>query len=404
MVMRRLRRVNSDSQPAANKVVEGVVRLDRRTKDLVGRLHPGNIAVIDHDDLDLVAAESLVERGVIAVVNVGRSITGRYPNIGPLVLARARISLLDEVDPGIFDQLREGESIRVSGESVLRNGEVIATGALLSEEEIARRMDEARAELSSTVEAFAENTLEYVRREQHLLLDSVRLPDIKTKFTKRCALVVVRGYHYKEDLRALRGFIREMRPVVVAVDGAADACLAEGVQPDVILGDVDSVSVEALKSGAELLVHPQGEWRRRNSNGIVDGYVPEVEKIRMLGLECSVVAAEGMSEDVAMLLAHEKGAELVVAVGTHNSAMEMLDKGRRGMASTFLVRLRLGANLVDAKGVSLLYRARVRTRDLWFLIGAAVTVLVVICVVLPPMRLFWLGVWDQIKAAIPGLN
>ncbi len=380
------------------------MRLDRRTKDLVVRLHPGNIAVIDHDDLDLVAAESLVERGVIAVVNVGRSITGRYPNIGPLVLARAKIPLLDEVDDEIFNQLSEGSNVRVSGEDVLLNGEVIASGSLLSEDEISRRMDEARAELSSTVEAFAENTLEYVRREQHLLLDSVRLPDIKTKFNKRCALVVVRGYHYKEDLRALRGFIREMRPVIVAVDGAADACLAEGIQPDVILGDVDSVSVEALKSGAELLVHPQGDWRRSNSNGTADGHSPEVEKLRLLGLDCSVVTAQGMSEDVAMLLAHEKGAELVVAVGTHNSAMEMLDKGRRGMASTFLVRLRLGANLVDAKGVSLLYRARVKTRDLWFLISAAVTVLIVIGAVMPPMRLFWLGLWDQIKAAIPGLN
>jgi uncharacterized membrane-anchored protein len=403
MVMRRLRRVNSNGR-SPNNFVEGVVRLDRRTKDLVGRLHPGNIAVIDHDDLDLVAAESLVERGVIAVVNVGRSITGRYPNIGPLVLARAKIPLLDEVGDDIFDRLTEGENVRVLGEDVLLDGEVIATGALLSEDEISRRMDEARAELSSTVEAFAENTLEYVRREQHLLLESVRLPAIKTKFNKRCALVVVRGYHYKEDLRALRGFIREMRPVIVAVDGAADACLAEGIQPDVILGDVDSVSVEALKSGAELLVHPQGDWRRRNSNGVVDGHIPEVEKLRLLDLDCSVVTAPGMSEDVAMLLAHEKGAELVVAVGTHNSAMEMLDKGRRGMASTFLVRLRLGANLVDAKGVSLLYRARVKTRDLWFLIGAAVTVLIVIGAVLPPMRLFWLGVWDQIKAAIPGLN
>jgi len=403
MVMRRLRRVNSNGRSPTN-FVEGVVRLDRRTKDLVGRLHPGNIAVIDHDDLDLVAAESLVERGVIAVVNVGRSITGRYPNIGPLVLARAKIPLLDEVGDEIFNHLSEGSSVRVSGEDVLVNGEVIASGSLLSEDEISRRMDEARAELSSTVEAFAENTLEYVRREQHLLLDSVRLPDIKTKFTKRCALVVVRGYHYKEDLRALRGFIREMRPVIVAVDGAADACLAEGIQPDVILGDVDSVSVEALKSGAELLVHPQGDWRRRNSNGVVDGHIPEVEKLRLLGLDCSVVMASGMSEDVAMLLAHEKGAELVVAVGTHNSAMEMLDKGRQGMASTFLVRLRLGASLVDAKGVSLLYRARVKTRDLWFLIGAAITVLIVIGAVLPPMRLFWLGLWDQIKAAIPGLN
>jgi uncharacterized membrane-anchored protein len=195
-----------------------------------------------------------------------------------------------------------------------------------------------------------------------------------------------------------------MKPVVVAVDGAADACLAEGITPDVIVGDVDSVSVEALQCGAEIVVHPQGEWRRRVDAGEDVGEPPEVEAVHALGLECKVIAAPGMSEDMALLLAHEKGAELVVAVGTHNSAMEMLDKGRQGMASTFLVRMRLGADLVDAKGVSRLYRSSVRTRDMWMLIAAAFLCMLVISAVMPPMRLFWVGVWDQIRQILPFLS
>ncbi len=384
--------------------VGGTARLDRRTKDLVRRLHPGNVAIIDHDDLDLLAAESLIEHGVAGVINAGRSITGRYPNIGPLMLARAGIPLVDNVGPEVFEKISEGDLIELEGDKIARNGEIVGAGTLLSEDEIRRRMDAARADLSRTVEAFAENTLEYIRKEQHLLLDSVHLPKLDTKFRGRYALVVVRGYHYKQDLAALRPFVREMKPVVVAVDGAADACLAEGITPHVIVGDVDSVSVDALQCGAEIVVHPQGDYRRQLENGTAGDDPPEVQAVKALGLDCKIITASGMSEDMALLLAHEKGAELIVAVGTHNSAMEMLDKGRRGMASTFLVRMRIGPDLIDAKGVSRLYRSRVRTKDLWLLLGAALVTMVVIMAVTPPLRLFWLGFWDQLRRLVPGLG
>lgn len=410
MALRLFRRPSRGAlggQRGSNGRIGGRVRIDRRTKDLARRIHPGNIAVINHDDLDLLAAESLIEHGVAAVVNAGRSITGRYPNIGPLMLVRSNIPLIDNVGAEVFVKLEEGDLVEIDGDKVLREGEVICSGTLMSEPEIKKRMDESRADLSRTVEAFAENTLEFIRREQALLLDSVRLPELDTKFRGRYALVVVRGYHYKQDLRALRGFVREMKPVVVAVDGAADACLAEGIKPDVIVGDVDSVSVESLQCGAEIVVHPQGDWRRRYESGETATDPPEVQTVRALGLDCKVITAPGMSEDMALLLAHERGAELVVAVGTHNSAMEMLDKGRRGMASTFLVRMRLGADLVDAKGVSRLYRTGVRPRDLWFLLAAAVLCIGVITAVMPPTRLFWQlflsGMWDQIRQVVPGL-
>lgn len=386
-----------DSKPTVGaQIIEGTARMDRRTKNLMPRLHPGNIAFLDHADIDLVAAESLLDHGVAGVVNAASSVSGRYPNIGPLLLVRAGVVLIDEAGPEVFDRLSEGDHVRIEGNRVFVDSICVAQGTRLAEAQVNAKMDAARAILSETVEQFAENTLEYVRREQSLLLDSVRLPDIKTDFKGRYALVVVRGYHYKEDLHALRGFVREMHPVVVAVDGAADACLAEGIKPDVIVGDVDSVSTAALQCGAELLVHPQGDWRRRYVQGDAVEDPPEVELVRALGLDCKIVTAPGMSEDVALLLAHEKGAELVVAVGSHTSAVEFLDKGRAGMASTFLVRMRLGPNLVDAKGVSQLYRTRVQTSDLWLLVAAAVLAMAIVSFVMPPMRLFWVGVGDQI--------
>lgn len=374
---RRSVRRNRDA-PGRDEGIEGTVRLDRRTKRLVGRLKPGNIAVVDHDDIDRVSAESLLEHGVAAVVNARPSISGRYPNLGPLILAAAGVPLIDAAGDGVFTALTEGEVVRVVGGRVLRNGSVVAEGTLLDERSIRERMDAAHANLSDVVERFAENTMEYVRREQDILLSGVRLPELRTTFEGRHAVVVTRGYHYKEDLHALRGYIGEVRPVVVAVDGAADACLAEGIKPDLIFGDMDSASASALGCGAELLVH-----------GYTDGTAPGLETVRALGHEPVVVTAPGTSEDVAMLLAHENGAELIVAVGSHTSTIEFLDKGRQGMASTFLVRLRIGPRLVDAKGVSLLYRARVRTSDLVALVLAALVTMGIVTAVTPSGRLFW---------------
>lgn len=367
---------------------EGTARLDRRTKRLVGRLNPGNVAIIDHEDLDRIAAESLLERGVAAVVNARPSISGRYPNLGPLVLAAAGIPILDGVGEDVFLAVREGDRVRVEGDRLLSGDVVVAQGTALDEAAVRSRMDAAHLRMSETVESFAENTLDYVRREQDILLEGVRLPDVRTSFRGRHALVVTRGYHYKEDLHALRHYINKIRPVIVAVDGAADALLAEGMRPDVILGDMDSVSPSALSSGAELLVH-----------AYPDGTSPGLAVVDALGLERRVVTAPGTSEDVALLLAGEQGAELVVAVGSHSSMVEFLDKGRQGMASTFLVRLRLGATLVDAKGVSQLYRAPVQRQDLLLMVGAAALTMGIFSAVSPPMKVFWNALWILVSQA-----
>ena len=323
------------------------LRVDRRTKDLTKRLQPGEIAVIDHADLDRVSAEALIACRPAAVVNAATSITGRYPNVGPQLLVDAGIPLLDHAGAEVMS-LQEGTIAHLDDADLRVGAHVVASGELLTPETVATAMAAAREGMSQQIERFAENTLEYMRREKDLLFDGVGVPDIRTDLDGRHALIVVRGYHYKEDLEILSHYIREYRPVVIGVDGGADALLEARVRPHLIVGDMDSVSDAALRCGAEIIVHA---YR--------DGHAPGLERVRGLGIEPVVFPATGTSEDVAMLLADDKGATLIVAVGTHATLDEFLDKGRSGMASTFLTRLRVGSKLVDAKGVSRLYRQRI---------------------------------------------
>ena len=347
---------------------EGVARLGKRTKDLTKRLRPGEIAIIDHEDIDRVAAEALVEREPAAVLNVAASTSGRYPNAGPRILVEAGIVLVDSLGDEVFEGIRDGELITVE-DGLVRLGEVlVADGTRQDDDTIAVSQEAAREGLSEQLELFAENTMEYMLRERDLLLDGIGAPDVATRMDGRPVLIVVRGYHYKEDLATLKPFLRENRPVIIGVDGGADAVLEAGFRPDMIIGDMDSVSDRALRGGAELVVHA---YR--------DGRAPGMERLAELGLEEDAIAfpASGTSEDIAMLLADEKGASVIVAVGTHGTLEEFLDKGRAGMSSTFLTRLRIGSKLVDAKGVSRLYRQRISTFQLVLLAVAGLAALAV---------------------------
>lgn len=370
--------------------VTGVARVDRRTKNLLTRLQPGEIAIIDHEDIDRLSAEGLVQRQVGAVVNATRSSSGRYPNLGPLMLCSAGVAVVDEVGPGILD-VAEGSTVQVAGERVLllSNGtrREIARGKVLTLQGAEEELDRAKQDITTVLERFVENTIAYITDERDVLLEAARLPEVKTDFHGRHVLVVVRGYDYKDDLRALRSYTREVRPVVVGVDGGADACVEFGLRPDMIIGDMDSVTTGTLLSGAELVVH-----------AYAGGHAPGLERIDALGLESVVFEASGTSEDIAMLLAFERGAELIVAVGTHANMVEFLDKGRKGMASTFLTRLRVGPILVDAKGVSRLYHGRVRRRDLALLVLVAVATMGLVVLLSDPLRanldLLWAGLRD----------
>ena len=338
--------------------LEAQARVDPRTKNLTKRLQPGNIAVINHSDIDLVSAEALVECKPKAVLNAAKSTSGRYPNLGPGILEAAGVPLIDDLGSEIMD-VREGDVLHIEEGRVYRGDELIAEGTVQTEETIAADQEAARAGMSVQLKAFATNTMEYVEREQDLIFDGVGVPDVRTNFDGRHVLVVVRGYRYKEDLAALRPYIREYKPIMIGVDGGADAIIEEGFHLDMIVGDMDSVSDKALTSGAEIIVHA---YR--------DGRAPGRKRVQDLGVEHIVFPVTGTSEDVAMLLADDKGAELIVAVGTHNTLIEFLDKGRSGMASTFLTRLAIGGKLIDAKGVSQLYRSRISNWQIFFLLLA----------------------------------
>jgi uncharacterized membrane-anchored protein len=373
--------------------VVGTARVGRRTKDLATRIGKGEIAIIDHRDLDRIAAESLLAAGVAAIVNAEHSISGRYPNGGPERVVAARVPLLDAVGPAVMELVHDGETVELRDGALWRQGEKLAAGELLTADEIEQRMEEARQCIGTELRAFARNTLEYIDTEAEQTFRPLELPQLSTKFRGRHALVVVRGLDYKHDLRALRGYIREYRPVLIAVDGGADALIDVGRRPDIIIGDFDSLSPVALHCGAELVhhVHP-------------DGRAPGLERLEGAGVTYTRFVAEGTSEDAALLLAFEAGAELIVAVGTHATMVEFLDKGRRGMASTFLTRLRLGPMLVDAKGVSRLYQGRVRHRDMLLLVVAAVAAMVAMVyashslrVFLDGFRLMFDDAWSRVR-------
>ena len=388
--------------------VTGTARLDRRTSSLVRRLRPGDIAVIDHLDLDRAHAEELVECGVVAVVNAAPFISGRYPNLGPELLARSNVVMIDRVGSEVFTKLRDGSRIRLHDGAVLSGEMIVATGHQLDGDEIAALMEDARSGLSTQLQSFTHNTTEFLRREQDLLLHGQGVPELRAAIAGRPVVVVARGYDYREDLRGLRRFIREQRPVLIGVDAGADALLAARHRPDLVVvgeeglaqgstaGDTGStVSDKALRHAREVVLHADRSGRAAGA-----------DRLDRLGVRHHTLAASGTSEDVALLLADVRGASLVVAVGSHATLDEFLDRQRAGLASTFLTRLRVGPKLVDAKGVPQLYAGRVRLWHLALVLLAGLLALAVAIAATPVGEQWWSsigGVLSDARAWIQGL-
>jgi uncharacterized membrane-anchored protein len=370
----------------------GTARLGRRTKALVRRLGPGDVAIIDHVDLDRVSAEELLASGVRVVVNVATSQSGRFPNPGPLLLVRGGVRLIDAPGAPLFEEVDEGEHVTVRGASLFRNGTCLANGRSLEARELETALAEQRTRVTDALEVFAENTLRYLRDEGRLLAEGIDFPPLRTRFRERHVLVVARGPGHRRDLAIVRSYVRAFKPVIVGVDGGADALLEAGIRPNVIVGDMDSVSDEALRCGAELVVH-----------AYADGEAPGAARLEQLRVAYSSVAAPGISEDVALLLAYERGAELIVAVGTHFNLIEFLERDRAGMSSTFVTRLKVGEILVDAKGVSRLVSRQV---GLWPLIAFALAGLaaVVVAIVASPGLRHFIGLLSDRIRSLLGLS
>lgn len=383
------------SPVAAQRVreVSGPVRLGRKTKLLVRHLIAGDVAVVDHLDVDRVSAEDLIAAGVGAVLNCRPSSSGSYPNLGPLLLVEAGVVLVDLPDDSLFRTLSDGDPVTVRADlqersaEVLYRGSTLARGELLDLHKVRADTEARRREIGEALERFAYNTIEHMREERELLAGRLELPRFRTDFRDRSALVVVRGVDHQRDLRALKPFIRDTRPVLLAVDGGADALMEEGLRPDMIVGDMDSAGETALLAArngrTELVVHCYP-----------DGRAPGRARLERLGVPFKLVPAPGTSQDVAMLIAAEKGARLIVSVGSQFNLVEFLDRNRNGMSSTFLTRLRIGEILVDAKGVSRLYRPMPGLSPLLIVLLAGLMAMVAVVWLTPALRdvvdLLWL--------------
>ncbi|WP_091456318.1 putative cytokinetic ring protein SteA [Actinokineospora iranica] len=341
--------------------ITGIARVDRRTGDLLRRVAAGDVVVLDQLDLDRATADALVRAEVAGVVNASPSISGRFPNLGPEVLVGAGIPLIDGVGQDALRAIREGSRLRLHEGGVFIGEREVARGAEQTPESVAEQMIAAKTGMSAQLEAFSANTMEFLRRERALILDGVGVPELRTPVRGRQVVVVAPGHEHVADLKRLRRYLGEHRPVLIGVDAGADALRAAGHRPDVIVGDPDGISTEALRCGAEIVVPAQ-----------TDGHAPGLDRVQDLGVGAVTFPASGNAEDLALLLADTHEASLVVTVGFQATLREFLDRGRSGSnPSTFLTRLKLGSRLVDAKAVAALHRNRVSALAVALLVVAA---------------------------------
>ncbi|NLA12507.1 MAG: hypothetical protein GX883_10360 [Firmicutes bacterium] len=354
----------------------GKVRKDRSTKKLLQRIRAGEIALIAHRDLDWTAAEGLVRCGVKVVLNRDSFCSGIFPPLAIKYLLQRGVHLVENLGEKVFCALAEGELVGVSGGTIHRCGFAPARGDELTAGVCEKLSERSLEQRGAVIEDFVMNTLEHAYRERGLVTGAVPLPAIRTRFQDREAVVVIRGKGFREDLRVIKNYLHEKKPVLVGVDGGGDALLECGLIPDLVIGDMDSVSDRALLQARELVVHAYPDGRG----------IPGRDRLQRLGLDYRIFRAPGTSEDIALILAHDLGAALIVAVGAHFSVTEFLEKGRRGMASTFLVRLKVGDRLIDAKGVSRLYQPRAGGMLIPLFIAAGLTPLLAMVFLSPVVR------------------
>ncbi len=384
-----------------NAGAAGTVRAGRRLETVLRKAGAGDIAVIDHSDLDSNHADALLDRGVAAVVNASPFISGRYPNLGPELLAKAGVLLVDDAGPEVLKAVKDGSPARIADDGTVYVGDrAVATGRTLGLDDVRAQMDAAREGLTAQLQSLTHNATEYLRREQDLFLHGLGVPHLATAMQGRPAVVVVSDFDHEDDLRRIRAFIREQKPVLVGVDAGAEALRAAGLRPDVVVvgpaglgganGASRAVSDQALTAAREVVVHADASDRAEGS-----------ERLDRLGIRSQRIAASGATEDIALLVADHQGASLIVTVGTHATLEELLDRQRNGLASTFLTRLRVGPRLVDARSVPTLYSGRVRT---WQLLLVLLVGLLAVAgaVALTPQGEQWIDELRSALTALPG--
>jgi uncharacterized membrane-anchored protein len=375
--------------------VVGTARVDRDIDRLLRRVCPGDIVVLDILDLDRITADALVEANIAAVINASPSISGRYPNLGPEVLVSNGVILIDEAGPTVFKKIKDGAKVRLHDSGVYAGDRRLAHGVERNELEITDLMHEAKAGLVAHLEAFAGNTIEFIRGESPLLIDGIGIPEIDVNLRRRHVVLVADEPHAVDDVKCLKPFIKEYQPVLIGVGGGADVLRKAGYRPQLIVGDPDQLSTDVLRSGAQVVLPADA-----------DGHAPGLERIQDLGVGAMTFPAAGSAMDLALLLADHHGAALLVTAGHTASIETFFDRTRQhNTPSMFMTRLKVGEKLVDARAVATLYRNRISAGAIALLV---LTMLIAIVVALWVSRtdtvvLGWiLDYWNRISLRVQG--
>ena len=373
MKMSALLSRNTSDRPG----VIGHARVDRDIDRLLRRVGQGDIVVLDVLDLDRVTADALVDAGVIGVVNASPSISGRYPNLGPEVLMANNIVLIDNAGPEIFKKIKDGSKVRLHDGGVYHGERRLVHGVERTDEEISDLMHDAKTGLVAHLEAFAGNSIEFIRSESPLLIDGIGIPDIDVDVYRRHVVVVSDGPSAAADLKALKPFIKEYQPVLVGAGAGADILREGGYRPQLIVGNPEQMSADVLKCGAQVVLPADA-----------DGHASGLERIQDLGIGAMTFPAAGSAADLALLLVDHHGASLIVTAGHSANIEEFFDRTRvQSNPSTFLTRLKVGEKLVDAKAVATLYRNHIS--------GTAIALLI-LAVLLAVVAALWVSRADTV--------
>ncbi|MGH3961609.1 putative cytokinetic ring protein SteA [Mycobacterium sp.] len=383
------------SRNASRPGVVGTARVDRDIDRLLRRVCPGDIVVLDVPDLDRITADALVDAGIAAVVNASPFVSGRYPNLGPEVLLANRVTLIDETGPEVFKKVRDGAKVRLFEGGLYSGDRRLIDGTERADDDIAELMQQAKSGLVAHLEAFAGNTIEFIRSESPLLIDGIGIPDVDVDLRHRHVVVVADEPTATEELKSLKPFIKEYQPVLIGVGTGAEVLRKAGYRPQIIVGDPSQLGTDVLKCGAQVVVPADA-----------DGHAPGLERIQDLGVGAMTFPAASSPIDLALLLADHHGAALLVTAGHSANIETFFDRTRQhSNPSTFLTRLRVGEKLVDAKAVATLYRNRISTGAIALLV---LTMLIAVSVVLwvtrtDAMVLHWIvDYWNRFSLWVQG--
>lgn len=343
--------------------------------------------MVDIMDIDQRSAESLAHCNPRAVVNAQASISGRYPTGGPLVLADAGIAIIDNAGSEVMTW-RDGTDVTIEGGLITPlDGEAVQ-GTHLTREAIETAMESAADGMHVQLASFTANAMDVVAHDAGVLLDGKDIPQTGVSLDGKHVVVVAPGYHHVEQLAAIKRYVRERKPVFIAVGEAADVVASSSRPPTIILGNVESVSEKVLGSAKAIVVHdPSAKEAGLN-------------RVESLGLDHEASKATIASADLAVLMAAAGGASVIVTVGMDTRLLDFLEQGRSDMAGTFLARLQAGPAVVDASTLALVYRHRFSWLSLLALVLSGVAALAVAISATPGGPQWWRSVVDTVAAWI----